>query len=119
MADAADITARDALVLDKNSLVLVYDASADATVVAGAAVYYYDLSLTSWTKVMEYESMDLVLTWDSITDGPTSTPAQVDSAVAQSHTHANKSELDKIGEAAGQLTYNGAAISTDWTTLNW
>lgn len=119
--DVADITARDALTLDENALVLVYDASDDATVTAGSALYYYDFSLTSWTKVTEFESLDLTLTWSSLTDGPSSTPAQVDAAVAQSHSHSNKTFLDKIGESGGDLTYGGSLVSgnVDWTTNNW
>lgn len=58
---AADIAARDALVLSKNSFVFVADASADATVDTGAALYFYNLATTSYTKVAEYESMDFVI----------------------------------------------------------
>lgn len=58
---AADIAARDALVLTKNTFVFVADASADATVDAGAALYFYNLATTSYTKVAEYESMDFTI----------------------------------------------------------
>ena len=47
-------------------------------------------------------------------------PAQIDAAVAATHTHANKSELDKIGQDAnGNLTYDGALPATGYSTVNW
>ena len=58
----ADLTARDALVLTANAMVLVEDASADATVGAGAALYTYNHTTTSFTKIAEYESLDISLT---------------------------------------------------------
>lgn len=38
------------------------------------------------------------------------TAAQVADAVSKAHTHANKATLDKLAEADGKLTYNGAEI---------
>lgn len=53
-----NITARDALDAEqKKKLVLVVDASDDATVNAGSAVYAW--TGTEWTKVSEFESLDL------------------------------------------------------------
>jgi hypothetical protein len=104
----ADIAARDALVLDANTQVLVLDASADPTVTAGAATYVYRSSNDSFTKVSESESMDFILQWANIVGRPTSTVAQIDAAVSNSHTHANKTQLDQIGQSAsGDITYNG------------
>lgn len=40
----------------------------------------------------------------------TATAAQVETAVSQSHTHENKTTLDKLGEADGALTYDGVAV---------
>ena len=115
----ADITARDALALDANAFVLVLDASADPTVDAGSALYVYRHSDTTYIKVAEYESMDVVIQWASIQGGPTSTPIQIDSAVSQSHSHSNKAVLDKLSESGGALQYNGEPIQTEWATNNW
>lgn len=119
--DVADIAARDALSLDKNGLVMVYDASADASVNSGAAMYYYDESADTWTKAAEYESLDVSLDWANITNKPTSTVTQIDSAVTQAHSHSNKAELDKIGESGGEMTYNGSVLggSVEFTTNSW
>jgi len=118
---AADIAARDALVLDVNRMVLVTDASADATVTAGAALYAYNAGTTSFTKLSEFESMDVTVTWAAISGKPTSTPAQIDSAVWQAHSHTNKTVLDKFSEIGGKPYYNGAEIggAVDWDTNNW
>lgn len=143
----ADITARDAVSLTATDrgLYIVTDASADATVTSGAAMYFWDG--TSWTKQMEFESMDLVIDWADIQNKPTSTVAAIDQAVTDSHTHANKSvldlitnagsgaiitaaeriaithtnrtALDKIGEDGdGCLTYDGVALDK-WSTKTW
>lgn len=98
-------------------LVMVVDASADPTVDAGWAIYRRlvnatDLSnLDSWQKIAEKESLDVVVSWDNLKDKPTSTVAQIDAAVANSHTHANKAVLDKLGEVDGVLTYDGLPIA--------
>ena len=117
---AADITARDALSLNRNALVLVLDATGDATVSNGAALYLYDVDTTAWHKVSEFESMDVTLTWDAIQGRPTSTVAEIDDAVAKAHVHANKAQLDKIGEDAdGVLQYNGAYIEAQIAVNEW
>jgi len=115
----ADIAARDALALTRNALVLVIDASADATVDAGSALYAYNLATTNWTKVAEYESMDIVIQWSAIQGRPSSSPAQIDSSVSQAHSHSNKAVLDDLTDNAGRLNYKGAAITTEWQTNNW
>lgn len=103
-----DITERNNLTLTKNRLVLVVDASADPTVNSGSALYAWKNDTSEWIKISEYESLDVTLDWNSIQGIPTSTPAQIDQAVANSHTHANKAQLDKISEDAnGEFLYNG------------
>lgn len=115
-----DIAARDALTLTENTLVLVLDASADPTVTSSSATYAYRVSDTSWTKISESESMDMVLTWANLQDKPTSAVADIDDAVAKKHTHANKTQLDKINEDTdGNLTYGGVLPSTGWASSNW
>jgi hypothetical protein len=116
----ADITTRDALTLDRNALVLVLDAAADLTVTAGAALYVYQTSDTSYTKVSEFESLDVVLEWDSIQNKPTSTVANIDDAVNRKHSHANSADLDLIGkDANGHLTFNGANVDAHITVSAW
>lgn len=118
----ADIPARDALAssLTANAFVFVQDASADATVDAGAALYLFNNANDTFIKVSEYESMDIVLSWNNIQGKPTSTVAQIDSAVANAHTHANKAVLDKIGEdASGVPTYNGVTLVAQWAATQW
>ena len=60
----ADITARDALSAEqKKSLAFVIDATGDATVTRGAAMYGWDETANSnagaWIKIAEVESLDL------------------------------------------------------------
>ena len=129
MQFADTIAQRDTIVLPQNGLVLVRDATGDATVTSGAALYTYDAdkvlngtetNADRYSKIAEYESLDL--TWDSIVGGPESSAAQVDEAVAQRHTHANKVQLDLITERAdGEFLYDGSLVlaravetSSDW-----
>ncbi|UQY33830.1 hypothetical protein K8U54_19260 [Pseudomonas fulva] len=123
---AADIAQRDAIARSDpqiNKLILVADAIADESVERGAALYFYDVSEDTFTKVAEYESIDIEFTWSSIKGGPTSTPAQLDDAADKAHVHANKGVLDQLSEnASQQLTFRGAAIgggSMEWATVNW
>lgn len=60
----ADITARDALSAEqKKSLAFVIDATDDATVTSGAAMYAWDSAANSgagkWVKIAEVESLDI------------------------------------------------------------
>lgn len=115
-----DIAARDALSPTSNLEVFVLDASSDPTVSSGGANYIYRLSNTTWYKQSEAESMDIVLDWNSIINGPSSSAAQIDSAVTNSHTHANKTQLDLIGQDGdGDPTYNGSKIANEYTSTAW
>jgi hypothetical protein len=117
---AADITVRDALILSSNTMVYVADATGDPTVNLGAALYFYKADSNQFIKVAEYESMDLMVTWNSIQGKPTSSPSAIDTAVANSHVHANKTQLDKIDQDAdGNLTYNGNYIKAALTVVQW
>lgn len=107
---AANIAARDAMTLTKSAFVYVADATADATVTAGAAMYLYDYGGETWHKVTEYESLDLVLSWNNITGKPSSSVANIDDAVAKRHSHANKAVLDLLTAPDGQLLYDGAPV---------
>jgi len=104
---------RDALkpALADREMVLVRDASADPLVDSGAAIYIYNAATDDFTKVSETESTDIVHAWNLILGKPTSTPAQIDAAVAASHSHPNKPVLDKFAESGQYVPkYNGLEI---------
>lgn len=116
------ITARDEAGVTESQFAFVVDASEDETVSAGGASYVYNKTAATWVKTSESESMDLIFNWDKIVGKPTSTASAIDDAVVKSHTHINKTSLDKIGQDVdGNLTYDGKTIagSTQWTTTNW
>lgn len=115
-----DIAARDALSPSAALYVYVTDASADPTVAQGGATYLYNPATAGWIKTSEAESLDVAVTWATLTGKPSATPAQIDAAVSQRHTHANKTELDLIGQSPeGDLTYNGAPVRTAWASTGW
>lgn len=118
----ADIAARNTLTANatRNVLILVVDATGDSSVKSGSALYAYRSSDKTTFKVAEYESMDVVVKWADIQGKPTSSAAAIDTAVSQSHTHANKTVLDKLNEdASGNPTYGGNPISTSWSETSW
>lgn len=116
----ADIAARNALTPTRAQYVYVINASADATVTAGGATYLWNPATSVWIKTSEAESMDVAVTWASITGKPASSPALIDAAVTARHSHANKTQLDLIGQnAAGEMTYNGAQVKTAWSSVGW
>jgi hypothetical protein len=117
---ASDITERNALALATNTMVYVADATGDPTVSSGAALYFYKSDTNTFIKVAEYESMDLTINWDSIQGKPNSTVSAIDAAVANSHVHNNKTQLDKIDQDSdGNLTYNGNYIKAALTVVQW
>lgn len=107
---ASSIEDRDGMTLTKSTFVYVGDATADETVSAGAAMYLYDLTNTTWHKVTEYESLDLVLSWDNVTGKPESSAESIDNAVGLSHIHENMDVLDLLTVDDGKLLYNGADV---------
>ena len=116
-----NIQDRDALSPASNAMVLVTDATGDPSVQGGGALYFYDAAQSAYTKVAEYESMDLVLQWANISGRPGALPGDIDAAVAEAHSHANKAVLDALGDASGGLTYNGAPIAgaSSWAQTDW
>lgn len=117
----ADIAARNAqtgrIVGD---LTLVLNATGDATVASGAATYVVQsIGPVVWVKISEAESLDVALTWANITGKPASSPTSIDLAVTNSHTHANLTQLNLIGDSGGQLTYNSIIVKTEWSTTAW
>jgi hypothetical protein len=117
----ANIAARNALLpLTSAKWVYVQDATGDGTVVSGGATYLYNPSGSTWVKTSEAESLDVVASWANLAGKPTSAAADIDDAVAKRHTHANMTQLNKIGEdGSGNMTYNGSLPATGWTTTAW
>lgn len=115
----ANIAARNALTPTSNVQVLVLDATGDATVASGAATYAYQFSNTTWYKISEAESMDVVVSWASITGKPSSTVADIDDAVTKRHSHSNLSVLNGLGDSAGSLTYSGSPIRAYLDEETW
>lgn len=111
----ADITARNALIpgMSIGDRVFVTDATADATVDAGWAIYVY-MGSSTWTKVAEEEGLDVIagganlgytagassgiVTSDSGTDA---TIPAVDGSNAGLMLPAHKSKLDNITITGG------------------
>ena len=93
---AATIPARDDLVLSRNCLVLVLDATGDVTVPNGAALYAYDKATTLFYKVSQFEPSGETVEWGTIANRPTSAVADIDEAVTMRHRHDNLFILDKF-----------------------
>jgi len=118
----ADITARNVLASwsTRNLLILVTDATWDATVSSWSALYSYNESNSQFTKLSEYESLDATISWANIQDKPTSSVANIDDAVTKKHSHTNKTQIDKIWEDVNwNMTYNWANIDPVLVTSNW
>ncbi len=116
----ADIAARDALATrDYNFLCLVIDATWDLTVASWSALYAFKNSDNTFTKVAEYESMDVIVDWSNITNKPVSSASSIDDAVSLKHSHTNKAQLDLISEDVwGNLTYDWEPVQR-FETTNW
>ena len=112
----------------KFSYVYTLDATGDATVTSGGALYLYNPSVIGqpgyvegqeWIKLSEQESMDVIIDWDNIQNKPSSTIAEIDAAVAAKHTHDNKLILDKFDESiGGEVTYNGKELRGSYLTTD-
>ena len=106
------IAERDALVLTSNTMVMVLDATGDVTVTAGAATYVFSAFNTTWYKIAEYESLDLVVSWSALQDKPTSSVTDIDLAVTQKHTHANQAILDTLAlDGTNKLLHNSNPLA--------
>lgn len=112
----ANIAARNALVLDKNTLVYVLDTTADGA--PGEAMYLYQFSTTTYKKLF---SSTTTVNWSNIIGAPSTSPTAIETAVTASHTHTNKSVIDKLTETGdGYLSFNGGPainvflVSQDW-----
>lgn len=67
--------------------------------------------VSGWQKIAEAESLDVVVNWDSIQGKPSSSVANIDSAVEQMHTHNNFELLQKFTYSNDSLKYNGSDIA--------
>lgn len=107
----ADIAARDALAPTTVTMAMVLDATGDSTVASGAATYVFDPATTSWTKISEAESMDVILQWANIQNKPTSAVADIDDAVAKRHAHNNFALLEQLAmDVDSRLTVNSVVV---------
>ena len=81
-----------------------------------AAGVYTKVQVDAQGRVVAAEqlaSTDLPeIAWAVITGKPESAVADIDDAVAKRHAHANAAMLDKINEADGVMTYDGAKMAT-------
>lgn len=115
-----NIAARNALTPKNAQRVYVVNATGDSTANSGGAEYMWRSSTSAWIKLSEAESQPLVLAWANITGKPSSGVAAIDDAVAKRHSHANATQLDKIGEdGAGNVTYGGARPRIAWDNTGW
>ena len=96
--NVANIAARNALtdVVD-GVQIRVLDASDDPSVESGWALYTYDAAQSSWSKLAEQESLDMITDWSNIQNGPASTAPDIDTAVGQSHVQNTDQALDYGG----------------------
>lgn len=143
---ASNIAARNALNPSSNILCLVLDASADATVTAGNALYAYELGTTTWHKLSEFESLDLTGlmtnfkiqanggTQQTIVEGDiinfvagsanititrSGKTLTFDVAGGAAHSHSNLSVLNNLGlDGDGDLTYNANPVMK-FETNDW
>lgn len=121
LAIYANITDRNTKALNNgHKYVYITDATGDATVASGGATYLYNTTTTTWIKISEAESMDVVLSWANIQNKPTSSVTDIDSAVTLKHTHTNATVLNALGQdGEGNLTYNGSPVPTAYISVNW
>ena len=118
-----------ALVAENRSMVvMVLDATGDATVTTGGAAYVLQATGTveapaaSYYKIYEFEALteNFVLNWSAIVDRPAFGPAAIDDAVAKAHRHDNMSLLDGLGtDEFGDLTLNDVAVGTVLVNADW
>ncbi|MCW7462805.1 hypothetical protein [Leptospira limi] len=78
------IVQRNALTPIGNLPVYVKDATGDPTVSTGGAFYLFEIASSTWIKLSEMESMDIIQSWINIIDKPTTFPPD-----PHSHTIAN------------------------------
>lgn len=113
------ITAMNALVVDHPALAYVEDTSEDPLAKNPTGGYVYDPVNAYWLPLPAGGGTGTTVKWADILNGPTATPSQIDSAVAASHTHANRPVLDKLSDQSGKLAFNGSPVSEVNVTTSW
>lgn len=97
------------LVLFRNTVIYVDDATGDPGVHLGSAVYIYDKVKAQYNRLSKSET---AVSWNGIDGGPTSSPSAIDQAVARSHIHANKPVLDKFSvSGSDKLLFDTTVIT--------
>ena len=125
----ADITARNALALTASGMVMVADAfvaaepanNAYVSTPGTAAMYMFNANAVApapeWTKIYEFEGMDVQLLWANLVDKPLSSVADIETAVALQHDHGTNLDqlpvLDGLGinGATGNLVFNNVELA--------
>ena len=107
-----NISERDAIVWSQSGMVLVLDATDDLTVEQGAAAYLYQLDSQTFTKIYEFESLDIVQNWENIQGRPVSSPESIDDAVNKAHSHSDLETLELYGRDIDGPKFNGQILVT-------
>lgn len=97
----------------------VRDASGDPQALHASASYVYDTVSRKWVFAPGSNAAGGSAKWSDIEGRPTSTPAAIDAAVSNAHSHTNKTILDGLGENQGKLTFGGANVSPVTVVSNW
>ena len=107
-------------------LVMVLDATGDSSVKEGWAIYrrtqhqnFTSLSL-GWEKIIERESIDVAITWETINGRPMCSAVEIEHMVDDTHIHQNIPGLDDITEtSAGKPAYKGKVLAYMSEVTNW
>lgn len=125
----ANIADRNALGLTASGMVMVADAfvatepanNAYVSTPGTAAMYMFNAAAITpapeWTKIYEFEGMDVQLLWANLVDKPMSAVADIETAVALQHDHGT--DLDQlplldglsINPSSGNLVFNGVELA--------
>ena len=111
----------------KGQTYVVADATARAAIVTGTLLSgdkSYETSTgdsyiwdgTQWLILAQAAWENVNLSWANIVNGPTSSVADIDDAVAKKHEHSNKTLLDKLTEGEANVSYDLAAFLT---SVSW
>lgn len=111
-----NITAMWALAPMGNAIAYVADTSGDPTAVNAKGAYIYHREAGLWVAMPSGADE---IKWTDIVGRPNSTAAQIDAAVQASHTHSNKSVLDRISDVDGTLKYRGVAVGDVAVSTTW
>lgn len=103
-----------------NSMAYVSDASGDPQFEgSGPGAYVYNRSLGIWVAIPG--TYKPVVQWAEIAGRPASTPAEIDAAVNERHTHSNMNVLNQLQvNQNNELTYGGEVVANvRFGASNW